>query len=202
MVSKSRIEESLEEIRLHGRGGQGVVLYSELIARAALYEGSFARSFPWFGIARRGAPVTAFVVIGEEDKITRSMVYNPKYVVVLDPQLHKVMPGVTRGIRGGGVYIQNSTKTPDELLEELELDVKLGVIATIDATGIAMKYMGVPIPNIVMLGAFARVTNLITFDSAVKAVKARFPKDAWENYLKCLEAGYENIRVEVLEDGE
>jgi len=202
LVSKSKIGENLEEIRLHGRGGQGVVLCSELIARAALYDGNFARSFPWFGIARRGAPVTAFVVIGEGDKITRSMVYNPKYVVVLDPHLHRVMPEVTNNIREGGVYIQNSTKAPAELLKELKLCAKLRTIATVDATGLAMKYMGAPIPNIAMLGAFAKVTNLITFDSAMKAIKTRFPENVWEKYLKCFEAGYKKVYIEVLENEE
>ncbi len=101
----------LEEIRLHGRGGQGVVLCGELIALTALYDGKFSRAFPWFGIARRGAPVTAFVVIGEKNEITRSMIYNPKYVVVLDPTLHRVLLTVTQGIREQGVFVQNTTKT-------------------------------------------------------------------------------------------
>ncbi|NJE26181.1 pyruvate ferredoxin oxidoreductase [Thermococcus sp. MV5] len=201
-MSKSRIGESLKEIRLHGRGGQGVVLCSELIAQAALYDGNFTRSFPWFGIARRGAPVTSFVVIGEANKIVRSMVYNPKYVVVLDPHLHKVMPEVTGNIKEGGVYIQNSTKNPTKLLKELKLSTNLSIIATVDATGLAMEYMGASIPNIAMLGAFAKVTNLITFDSAMRAIKVRFPENVWERYLKCFEAGYEKVYVKVLENEE
>lgn len=192
----------MEEIRLHGRGGQGVVLCSELIALAALYDGKFARAFPWFGIARRGAPVTSFIMIGKSNEITRSMIYNPRYVMVLDPRLHKVMPAVTSGIREGGVYIQNSLKKPTELLKELKLCTKLRTIATVDATGLAIKYMGIPTPNIAMLGAFAKVTGLITLNSAAKAVKAKFPEELWEKYLKCLEAGYNKVHVKVLGNGE
>ncbi|MCD6085218.1 MAG: 2-oxoacid:acceptor oxidoreductase family protein [Desulfurococcales archaeon] len=191
----------MEEIRLHGRGGQGVVLCSELIALSALYDGRFARAFPWFGIARRGAPVTSFIVIGEASEISRSMVYNPKYVMVLDPQLHRVMPAVTNGIREGGVYVQNTVKKPAELLNEAGVSSKLRVIASVDATGLALKYMGVAIPNIAMLGAFAKVTRLITLSSAMRAVKARFPERLWDKYLKCLEAGYNEVSVEVLGDG-
>jgi len=190
--------KTLEEARFHGRGGQGVVICSELIAQAAVYDGNFARSFPWFGIARRGAPVTAFLAIGDPNKTTRSMVYNPKYVVLLDPHLHRAMPEVTKGIIEGGVYIQNSTKAPAELLKELKVDTKLKIIATLDATGLAREYMGVPIPNIAIVGAFAKVTNLITLDSAMKVIRARFSEELWERYLKCLEAGYKNTYVEVI----
>jgi len=188
----------LEEIRLHGRGGQGVVLCSELIALAALYDGKFARAFPWFGIARRGAPVTSFIMIGKPNEITRSMIYSPKYVMVLDPHLHKVMPSITDGIKDGGIYIQNTVKEPNELINELNLKVKLSIVASVDATGLAMKYMGVAIPNIAMLGAFARVTGLITLDSAKKAIKAKFPERVWDSYIKCLEAGYKEVRIKVM----
>ncbi len=188
----------MEEARLHGRGGQGVVLCSELIALAALHEGKFARAFPWFGMARRGAPVTAFVSIGEPGRVSRSMIYEPKYVMVLDPRLHKVLPTVTAGIKEGGIYIQNIPKEPKELLRELSLSVELSKVATIDATKYALELMGRPIPNIVMLGAFARVTGLITLESAIKAVKERFPPKVWDSYVKCVKAGYENVSLEVL----
>ena len=188
----------MEEVRLHGRGGQGVVLCSELIALAALHEGKFARAFPWFGMARRGAPVTAFVSIGEPSRVSRSMIYEPKYVMVLDPRLHKVLPTVTAGIKEGGIYIQNIPKEPKELLRELSLSVELSKVATIDATKYALELMGRPIPNIVMLGAFARVTGLITLESAIKAVKERFPPKLWDSYVKCVKTGYENVSLEVL----
>ncbi len=188
----------MEEIRLHGRGGQGVVMCSELIALAALHDGKFSRAFPWFGMARRGAPVTAFVSIGERSEFSRSMIYTPKYVMVLDPRLHRVLPAVTKGLRNGGVYIQNTPKQPKEVLPELKLEARLSKIATIDATKYAMEFMGRPIPNIVMLGAFARVTSLITLDSAIKAVKERFPQKLWERYVRCVKVGYENVSTEVL----
>ena len=186
----------LEEIRLHGRGGQGVVLCGELIALAALYDGKFSRAFPWFGIARRGAPVTAFVVIGEKDEITRSMIYNPKYVVVLDPTLHRVLPTVTQGIREQGVFIQNTTKNTKEILNELKLNVKLSTIATIDAMKIAMDILGKPIPNTVMLGAFCRVTKLISLNSALKAIEHRFSPNDVDKNKECVKLGYQLVKVE------
>jgi len=188
----------MEEIRLHGRGGQGVVMCSELIALAALHDGKFSRAFPWFGMARRGAPVTAFVSLGKKSEFSRSMIYSPKYVMVLDPRLHRVLPTVTKGLREGGVYIQNTPKQPKEVLSELRLEARLSKIATIDATKYAMEFMGRPIPNIVMLGAFAKVTGLITLDSAIKAVEERFPQKLWDSYVRCVRVGYENVSTEVL----
>ncbi len=189
----------MEEIRLHGRGGQGVVLCSELIALAALHDGKFARAFPWFGMARRGAPVTAFVSIGEPGRISRSMIYEPKHVMVLDPRLHKVLPSVTAGLKEGGTYVQNSPRQPKEVLRELKLSVRLSKVATVDATKHAMELIGRPIPNIVMLGAFARVTGLITLESAIKAVKERFPESLWGPYERCVRVGYEGVSMEVIE---
>ena len=118
--------------------------------------------------------------------------------MVLDPHLHKVMPSITDGIKDGGIYIQNTVKEPNELINELNLKVKLSIVASVDATGLAMKYMGVAIPNIAMLGAFARVTGLITLDSAKKAIKAKFPERVWDSYIKCLEAGYKEVRIKVM----
>lgn len=188
----------LEEIRFHGRGGQGVVALSELIAEAAVREGKFARAFPWFGSARRGAPVLAFLAIGSKDSMTRSMMYNPKYVIVLDPALHTVLPTVTKGIKKGGIYMQNSAKDPKTLLSELNFDVKLGKLVVVDATKKAMDLTGSAIPNIVTLGSFVRATGLILLETATEVVKNKFPRMTNE-YVQCLNEGYEKVSMEVFE---
>jgi len=188
----------LEEIRFHGRGGQGVVALSELIADAAVREGKFARAFPWYGSARRGAPVLAFLAIGSKDSITRSMIYSPKYVIVLDPALHRVLPTVARGIKEGGIYLQNSAKDPKTLLTELNFDVKLSKLVIVDATKKAMDLTGSPIPNIVMLGSFVKATGLISLETATEVVKDRFPRMT-DKYVQCLEEGYGKVSMEVFE---
>lgn len=190
------------EIRLHGRGGQGVVLGSEIIAHAAVMEGKFARTFPEFTAARRGAPVVSYLFIGDPAMATRSAIVNPGYLVVFDPKIHSVIPGwVFGGFKERGVLLQNTTKSPEEVAEELKTlvpHVKPGLIATLDATGIALKYTRRPIPNIAIAGAFSRVTNLVKLESLAEAVKARFPQATWESNLKVLEEGYNSVSIKVI----
>lgn len=190
------------EIRMHGKGGQGVVIGAELIAYAAVIEGKFARAFPEFTAARRGAPVVSYLFIGEPSMASRAAITNPEYLVVFDPKLHSVIPGVVfSGFRNGGVWIQNTTKSPKEVVEELKTyipSIKPRTVATIDATGIALKHTGRTIPNVVMVGAFSKVTGLVELRSLAEAVKYRFPQRTWEGNLKALEDGYNSVAVEVL----
>ncbi|MEM2568110.1 MAG: 2-oxoacid:acceptor oxidoreductase family protein, partial [Candidatus Bathyarchaeia archaeon] len=95
------------EVRWHGRGGQGAWTASELLARAAVYEGKYIQSFPEFGPERMGAPVSAFTRISTEPIRIHCAVYNPDVVVVLDPTLLKAVP-VTDGMSENGRLIINS----------------------------------------------------------------------------------------------
>ncbi|MBS3057213.1 MAG: 2-oxoacid:acceptor oxidoreductase family protein [Candidatus Diapherotrites archaeon] len=77
----------MKEIRIHGRGGQGAVTTSQLLAIAAFHDGKRAQAFPAFGVERRGAPVQAFTRISDGEIKTRQQVYEPDYVIVLDASL-------------------------------------------------------------------------------------------------------------------
>jgi len=63
------------EIRIHGRGGQGAVIASEVLASAFFKEGKFVQAFPAFGVERRGAPVTAFTRVDEQPIRIRHFIY-------------------------------------------------------------------------------------------------------------------------------
>jgi len=183
----------VEEIRLHGMGGQGVVACGELIAIAASYEDKFCRAFPMYGSARRGAPVLAFAQIGREDEATRSMIYNPEYLLVLDPPMPEAMD-VTQGLQDRGVVVYNTTKTPAEAKALFKKDLrKLGVV---DATGIAVDVIKRPIPNTTILGAFAKTTGLLKMDSIFKAIEKRFPPRLAEPNKETAQAGYDRVAVE------
>jgi pyruvate ferredoxin oxidoreductase gamma subunit len=182
------------EIRIHGRGGQGVVLLSELIAVSAFMDGKFSRSFPYFGFARRGSPVTAFVMICGEDEITRSQTYTPDVVLVLDRNLPKVL-NVTEGLKKGGIVILNSPKDPFKVVEDFKIPHTLYKIATIDATSIAIETLKRPMTSTVMFGAFVRLLGIITKESAIRALKARLPPDMVEPNIIAFNKGYENVCV-------
>ncbi len=173
-------------------GGQGVVACGELIAIAASYEDKFCRAFPMYGSARRGAPVLAFAQIGDESEATRSMIYYPEYLLVLD-QLMPEQMDITQGLKEKGVIVYNTTKTPGEANDVFKKDLRK--MAVIDATRIAVKIIDRPIPNTVMLGAFAKATMLLTMDSIFKAIDKRFPERLAEPNKKAAQAGYDRVKV-------
>jgi 2-oxoacid:acceptor oxidoreductase gamma subunit (pyruvate/2-ketoisovalerate family) len=195
--SSTFVEENtmVDEIRLHGQGGQGVVAAGELIAIAASYEGKFCRAFPMYGSARRGAPVLAFAQIGDESEATRSMIYNPGYVIVLDPSMPETTD-VTTGMVPGGTVIYNTSKRADEVKKLFK--AKLGKLAVVDATSIAQRIIGRPIPNTVILGAFAKTTGLLKEESIEKAIDKRFSPKLASTNKGAAKMGYESVEVKTL----
>lgn len=180
----------VEDIRIHGMGGQGVVACSEIIAHAASFEGKFCRAFPMYGSARRGTPVLAFAQIGSESEATRSMIYNPKYLLILDSSMLEHEETI-KGLREDGTVIVN---TPSSIEDTRKLLPKgINRIGVIDATGIASRIIGRPIPNCVMLGAFVRITGLLRLQSILKAIDKRFPREIAEANKEAARVGFEQV---------
>ncbi|GAG23944.1 unnamed protein product, partial [marine sediment metagenome] len=147
------VTAGLIEIRWHGRGGQGAVTSTELVAQAAINEGKYAQAFPAFGAERRGAPVVAFIRIDSSRPIrVRAEIVEPDIVVVLDPSLLRVVD-VTSGLKASGILVVNTPKEPEEIIKEFGLKWSL---ATVDATEIARELLGVPIVNTAMIGALLK----------------------------------------------
>ncbi len=173
------------EIRFHGRGGQGAVVASNLLAQAAFLEGKDVQAFPYFGVERRGAPVTAFTKIDDKPVRIKSQIYEPDYVVVLDASLLKAVD-VTQGLKDGGVVLINTDRKPGNIK-----GVK-GRIATVDATTIAVKHgLGskeAPIVNTAVLGAFAKATGIVKIDSIVDSILESAPAKKKENAEAAKEA--------------
>lgn len=167
------------EIRFHGRGGQGSVIASKVLAVALFSEGKYVQSFPAFGVERRGAPVQAFLRLQEEYIDLRCEVYTPDHVIVLDPSLLNSVD-VTKGLKKGGTILLNSDRDPKTFTEFS--DFKVG---TIDASAIAVKHgLGSrqhPIVNTAILGAFARQTGLCSIDSVAEAIIGEVPFKLEEN---------------------
>ncbi len=162
---------ALVEIRWHGRGGQGAVTSSELLAQAAINEGKYAQGFPSFGPERRGAPVVAFNRVSANKPIrNRSAIVSPDVVVVLDPGLQRVVD-ITSGLKKGGILVLNTDRSVKEV--EAEIDSKWQV-ATVDALKIAREVLGVPIVNTAMIGALLKATNVIELESLSEPLKHRF----------------------------
>ncbi len=174
------------EARFHGRGGQGSVIAAELLARAAFKEGKNVQSFPFFGVERRGAPVTAFTRISDRPIRLRTSITTPDIVIVLDPALLRTVP-VTAGAKPGGLLLVNTDRTPDRV--GIPFD---GRVATVDATSIAIAHgLGSrtqPIVNTAILGALARVGGVVSIDSVVAAIRESVPAKREENAAAAVDA--------------
>jgi len=182
----------VKEIRFHGRGGQGAVTAAELLARAAIFDGKYAHSFPLFGSERRGAPVSGFTRISDTPIRTREQIYEPDYVVVLDPALHMFV-NVAQGLRSRGLILVNTKESPHEIAHVLKTVSK---VYAVDATGIAIEVLKHPITNTVILGALAKTSGLISLDALRRAIIEKFPASLGQANLKAAEVAYEKVLQE------
>jgi len=167
------------EIRIHGRGGQGAVVASQIVARAGFSKGLYVQAFPQFGVERRGAPVLAFARLSETPIRIRTHVYNPHHVMILDQALIDHVD-VTTGLHDNGWIIINSSLPP----RAFDLH-KSWNLATVDATSIAASHgIGTetaPIVNTTMVGALVRVTGVVELEHLVQAIGQTIPKRAENN---------------------
>ncbi|HEX8012358.1 MAG TPA: 2-oxoacid:acceptor oxidoreductase family protein [Casimicrobiaceae bacterium] len=163
------------QIRIHGRGGQGVVSGAEMLSIAAFLEGRYAQAFPSFGSERMGAPVMAFCRIDDKAIRLREPVLDPDALIVQDPTLlHQV--DLFSGLRARGIILINSTRSFEELgLEGFAGGVQRYRLCSLPATELALKHVGRSVPNVPLLAGFAALTKLITLRSVVAAIRQKFP---------------------------
>jgi pyruvate ferredoxin oxidoreductase gamma subunit len=162
------------EVRIHGRGGQGVVTAAELLSIAAFLEGKHSQAFPTFGSERMGAPVTAFCRISDKAIRSREPVAQPDALIIQDSTLLHHVP-VFDGLPASGYVLINSTRSFDELgLEDLRERLVPDRCFTVPATQLALERVGRPLPNAALLGAFAAMTNQVAINFIERAIKERF----------------------------
>ena len=180
------------EIRFHGRGGQGTVIASILLAKALFQAGYQVQSFPLFGVERRGAPVEAYVRLDKERILIRTNVYNPDHVVVQDYTLLQSID-VTKGLKPEGWVLINSPGPPADLGPFAGFR-----LAFVNANRIALRnQLGTrthPIVNTPMLGAFARVFDMPPIDAIVAAIREEVPVEVERN-IKAAEDAYEEVQI-------
>ncbi len=173
-------------IRVHGRGGQGAVMASKLLATALFREGWQVQAFPAFGAERTGAPVAAFLRADQGPITAHYQVYEPDHVIVLDAGLLEATD-VTAGLKSGGWIVVNTSRGPDALGLPDDFSV-----ATCDATGIALTHgLGTrtnPIVNTAMAGAFAAVTRLVRLETLLEAIPELVPVKPEANQAAAREA--------------
>ncbi len=162
------------QVRIHGRGGQGVVTGAEMLSIAAFQGGRHAQAFPSFGSERTGAPVVAFCRMDDKEIRLREPIMEPDALIIQDPTLlHQV--DVFSGLKKDGYILINTTKTFDQLgLGEFVKGFKPDHLLTVPASELAMKHVRRPVPNVPMLGAFAALGGLITLEAVHAAIQRKF----------------------------
>ncbi len=164
------------QVRIHGRGGQGVVTAAELLSVAAYLEGKHAQAFPSFGSERMGAPVISFCRIDDKEIRLREPILEPDALIVQDPTLFKAID-VCQGLKPGGYLLVNSNRSLTDLhLDAVAKQLPAGHVLTVPASELALKHVGRPLPNAALLGAFARLTGIIHLQSVAAAIREAFPE--------------------------
>jgi pyruvate ferredoxin oxidoreductase gamma subunit len=181
-------------VRIHGRGGQGVVTAAELLSIAAFDEGRHAQAFPTFGSERTGAPVVSYCRLDDRPIRLREPVTEPDAVIVQDPTLlHQV--DLFAGIRPGGFLLVNTSRTLGELgLRDLIDRLQPDHAAAVPASEIARKYLGRPMPNAALLGAFAALTGELSMFAVSNAIRNRFPGVVGEQNARAAEDAHDRVR--------
>jgi pyruvate ferredoxin oxidoreductase gamma subunit len=163
------------QVRIHGRGGQGVVTAAELLSVAAFREGKHAQAFPSFGSERTGAPVVAFCRIDDRVIRLREPIMAPDAIIIQDPTLlHQV--DVFGGLVPDGYVLINTSRTFEELgLGEFISGLRRERLCTVPATELALKHVGRAVPNAALLAGFAAVSGRISLEAVNAAIREKFP---------------------------
>lgn len=181
----------MHEIRFHGRGGQGAVLASKILAKALVEEGKYVKAIPSFGFERRGAPVAAFLRYDDREIRQLTNIYHPECIICLDPTLPRSVD-IFAGMKEDGVWVQATKKS----LDALNVPDTVTRVGLCDAFGIAMDLIGRPITNSIMLAAFARTTEVVSLETLKHAMASVALRDAaLEKNLQAAQRAYEETKV-------
>ena len=179
------------QVRIHGRGGQGVVSAAEMMSIAAFEEGWHAQAFPSFGSERMGAPVAAFCRIDGQEIRLREPVMEPDAVIVQDPTLLSQVD-VFGGLSRFGFLLVNSTRSFDELgLGDFARRCLKGHACTVPASEIALAHIGRPLPNAALLGAFSAMTGRLSLGAVETAIAHKFTAKIAQANVAAARAAYE-----------
>lgn len=159
----------MKEIRLHGRGGQGVVKASQILVKAAVMSGIQGQFIPFFGVERKGSPVYGYLRLSRGPVRRKTQIYQPDILVIMDDTLIG-MKETYAGLKEGGVVLINSTRP----LSELQIPDCASQVIAVDATGISEELFGKNLPNTAMLGAFAKAVGLVDKEILFAEIAATF----------------------------
>ena len=185
------------QVRVHGRGGQGVVTAAEMLSMAAFEEGRHAQAFPSFGSERTGAPVVAFCRIADREIRLREPIMEPDAIIIQDPTLLQAVD-VFAGLGKNGYLLINTNKSFMQLgLAEYVQGWAPGRLCTLAATEIAIKHVGRPVPNVPLLAGFAAMSGLIQLSSVITAIRDKFSGNVAQGNVAAATEAFHTVRAEM-----
>ena len=189
----------LFQVRVHGRGGQGVVTAAEMLSVAAFREGRQAQAFPSFGSERTGAPVVAFCRIADHEIRAHEPIVRPDALIIQDPTLlHQV--DLFSGLSEDGYLLINSALAFAQLgISDLSAKLEPSRVVAVPASEIARETLGRPIANAVLLGGFAALTGVISLASVIAAIRDRFSGALAEGNVAGAERAFEVVGRQIEE---
>ena len=190
----------MKEIIFYGRGGQGMVSAVGLLVSAIGRDGKYAQAFPYFGFERRGALARAFLRIDRDPILSRGFIKQPDCIVVGDPRLPKFV-NITDGLKEKGMAVLNSKYHPDEV----NMNVKLSKVGTIDASKIAETIYGIqtiPFTNYIMIGAFAATSGWVKIELILDAIRIAYEGDIAKRNERATREGYSKVEISINKDEE
>ena len=190
------------ELRIHGRGGQGVVTAAEMFSVAAFAEGRHAQAFPSFGSERTGAPVVSFCRIADKEIRLREPIMEPDAIIIQDTTLlHQV--DVFAGLKKDGYILLNTSRSFEELgLNDLVGSRPPERLCTLSATEIGLKHIGRPIPNVPLLAGFAALSGLIRLESVINAIGEKFSGKVADGNIAAATEAYNMVKEKMSVRGE
>jgi pyruvate ferredoxin oxidoreductase gamma subunit len=187
------------EIRIHGRGGQGVVTATEMLSVAAFEEGRHAQAFPSFGSERTGAPVVSFCRIDDKEIRLREPIMEPDALIIQDPTLlHQI--NVFAGLKADGYVLLNTSHSFEAIgLGDFVKERKPERLCTLPATELGLKHIGRPIPNVPLIAGFAALSGMIKLESVINAIKEKFSGKVAEGNISAATEAYNLVKEQMKE---
>lgn len=179
----------MREIRIHGRGGQGVAAMAEMMAMAFVLDGKNGASFPMFGSERRGGPVTAFARFDEKPILEKTKVYEPDCLILFDRGLMR-SPKIYQGLKTNAILVVNSKGSVREKPHE-----QIKLVGSLNADNIALEELGRNIPNTCLLGAFAACTGWLGLKGVLLCLEEYFANEKLKANKACAKRGFEEVTV-------
>lgn len=177
-------KETMKEIRIHARAGQGAITTATLLGYAYFLKGMYPYAFPHFGAARMGAPMNAFVRVDSKPVRLRSQIYEPDYIIIMDATLMRGFNCLS-GLKDKGIVVVNQRQG----MEKPKVSASQKILV-VPANDIAVKAIGRPLGNTALIGAFAAATGELKLDTVLEAIKKRFSGKALEGNIEAVKQGF------------